>query len=86
MRFWLDHGAEHLANRVATDQCFAEPVPETGVRFVQRHNRIEITDVEVLLEQARPIFGFDRQQRRLFFFASGVGAANGAGFVARNAL
>jgi hypothetical protein len=54
--FWGNHSGQHLANRIAADQCLAGPRHEASFRIVQSDHRIKIAGVEILLEQAWPIF------------------------------
>jgi hypothetical protein len=41
---------------------------ETGIRFVQCHDCVEITGVEILLEHTWPIFRLMRKHRGEFVF------------------
>ena len=48
--FCGNHSGQHLANRIATDQCLARPRHEASFRVVQSDHRIKIAGVETLLE------------------------------------
>jgi hypothetical protein len=55
LRFRLNQATEHFPNRVTADQCFAGTSDEARFWFVQRHDCIEVTGVEMLHELTRPI-------------------------------
>jgi hypothetical protein len=55
LRFGLDQTGQHFTNPVAANYCFAGLGYEAGLRFIEGHDRVEITGVEVLLENTRPI-------------------------------
>src|ERR1051326_6901492 len=48
-RFRVDQAAEHLTYLLATNQRFARPSNEVGLRFIQRHDRIEIASFSLNL-------------------------------------
>jgi len=56
-RVRLDEPRDHLPNPIKADQRFAGRSDKSSVRFIQRHNLIEITGVQMLLEDPWPVFG-----------------------------
>ena len=56
--FRLDQSAQYSANGITADQRFAGSGHESGLRFVQCHDSIEITGIELFLELTRPILRF----------------------------
>jgi hypothetical protein len=53
----LDKSGNHLANPLAAEKRFAGRSDKSGVRFIQLHDPIKITGVEVLHKNTGPIVG-----------------------------